>query len=545
MAEARQVPRDDRSTRSSRSGWIETRSQTVALIIVLIGFVARVWTAWGTFLNPDEALHYFIGNRSSFDAAYEASLTMAHPPLLIFLLYWLRSLGTTEFLLRFPTVLCGTGFCWIFFLWLSKLLGRTVGLVGLIFVALLPPMVSLTAQVRQYGLLLLFLISGAYLLELAFEKDSPVLAAGSSVCFYVAMLSHYSAFLFVASIGVYALLRFLQRKNSLATLFSWGIGQIGALALVILLYVTHISKIKGTTMAEQAFDGWLRKSYFHHGDNVVTFLATRTFSIFQYMFGQLVIGDLIALLFVAGIVWLLRKKLREPANKPLILAALIVVPFVLNYALALFDFYPYGGTRHCMYLAIFAIPAIALCIERIARGNTLRAIALAVGIVLLSAAFRTNHAPYIARADQSKAHMDRAMQFVRDQVPGPILVDYESGIELGHYLCRQRQISYEISTSEFLVFTCDGRRIISTITDLWAFTPPTFLTSRDQLIRSGLVRPEERIWVIQAGWMVTLDEDLRKDVPEFHDLQTQRFGNNIRMFPMVLGSSAPPASTGF
>jgi len=545
MAEAQQILREKLSGEDSRSAWIETRSLALAAVVVLIGFIARLCTAWGTFLNPDEALHYFIANRGSFDAAYQASLTMAHPPLLIFLLYWLRSLGASEFLLRFPTVLCGTTFCWIFFLWLSKLLGRTVGLVGLIFVALLPPMVSLTAQVRQYGLLLLFLISGAYLLELAFERDSPALAACSSLCFYVAMLSHYSAFLFVASIGFYALLRFLQRKNSLANLLTWCIGQIGALALVVFLYVTHISKIKGTTMAEQAFDGWLRKSYFHHGDNILNFLATRTFSIFQYMFGQLIIGDLIALLFVAGIVWLLRKKPRYSVTAPSILAALIVVPFVLNYALALFDFYPYGGTRHCMYLAIFAIPAIALCVERIARENTLRAIVLAVGIVLLSAAFRTNHAPYIARADQNKAHMDRAMQFIRDQVPGPILVDYESGIELGHYLCKQRQISYEISTSEFLVFTCDGRRIISTITDLWAFTPPTFLTTRDQLIRSGLVQSGERIWVIQAGWMVTLDDDLRKDFPEFHDLQTQRFGNNIRIFPVVLGNSVPPGSTGF
>jgi hypothetical protein len=55
----------------------------VIAAIVALGFVQRVRAEWGTFLNPDEALHFFIANRSSLALAYKASLTMAHPPLLI------------------------------------------------------------------------------------------------------------------------------------------------------------------------------------------------------------------------------------------------------------------------------------------------------------------------------------------------------------------------------------------------------------------------------------------------------------------------------
>ncbi|HXZ39618.1 MAG TPA: glycosyltransferase family 39 protein, partial [Terriglobales bacterium] len=421
--------------------WHQTHIELIALVIVALGFVLRVREAWGTFLNPDEALHFFIANRTSLDAVYKVSLTQAHPPLLFFLLYGLRFLGRSEFLLRLPSILTGTLFCWIFFKWLTRILGPTVGLTGLVFVAFLPPMISVTAQVRQYGLLLLFLISGAWFLERALAENSPRLMLISAVSLWLAILSHYSAFLFVAVIGLYTLLRIWRENVSVHTLIAWVAGQVVAFAFAVFLFVTHISKIKGTNMAGQAFDGWLRKSYLHRGsDNPFTFLVTRSFSLFQYIFGQLVVGDIVALLFVAGIVLLLRgngRMLRRRERYRVVV--LFVLPFILNYTGALFDLYPYGGTRHCVDLAIFAIAAVSACVVGIAGQNALRAIAISSLTIALCFIFRTNHAPYIARADQNRAHMDRAVSFIREQIPpsDPILADYESGIELGHYLCEQ------------------------------------------------------------------------------------------------------------
>jgi hypothetical protein len=519
--------------------WARIHSELVALLLLAFGFLLRVREAWGTFLTPDEALHFFIANRASVNAVYRASLTQAHPPLLFFVLYALRPFGSSEFILRLPTILTGTLFCWIFFNWLRRLFGPTVGITGLVFAALLPPMVSLTAQVRQYGLLLLFLISAAWLLERALAENSPKVMWFSAVCLWLAMLSHYSALLFTAVLGVYALLRIWRNGTSPRTAIAWVAGQAVAFALAVVLYVTHISKIKGTTMAEQAFDGWLRKSYFHSGDNPVTFLVTRSFSFFQYIFGQLVIGDLVAILFVAGIVYLLRDNVQLSGRKhPL--AVLLLAPFLLNYAAALFDLYPYGGTRHCVFLAIFAIAGVAICIVNISGRHAARAMSIALAIVALCWLFRTNHAPYIARADQNRTHMRDAIRFVKDlPASEPIFVDYESGMELGHYLCTQKPIAYEGGVSGFLVFTCAGRRIISTVPDVWAFTPPVFLDQWTGLVGSGYLHPGEAVWVAQAGWMVKLDEDLRKDFPEFRDLKTQDFGNNIRFFRLTAEQPVP------
>ena len=506
-----------------------------------LGFLLRLREAWGTFLTPDEALHFFIANRASLGAVYTASLTQAHPPLLFFVLYGLRALGDSEFILRLPSILTGVLFCWIFVKWLTRILGPKVGIIGLIFAALLPPMVSLTAQVRQYGLLLVFLIGGAWFLERALEENSPRLMLSSALCLWLAILSHYSAFLFIAVIGLYALARIWRNGTAFRTALAWVAGQSVALALAIFLYLTHLSKIKGTTMAEQAFDGWLRKSYFHPGDNPLTFFVTRSFSFFQYMVGQLVVGDVVAFLFVAGVVLLLCDK-RARAQTHYKLAGLLVFPFILTYAAALLDRYPYGGTRHCVFLAIFAIAGAAICIESLARQSANRGIAISLGIVALCWFFRTNHAPYIARADQNRTHMQDAISFVSEQIPpsDPLLVDYESGLELGHYLCAQRQVSYDNAIPGFLIFHCAGHTVISTIPDVWAFTPPVFLSQWANLEGNGFLRSGDTVWVVQAGWMVKLDEDLRKKFPEFHDLKTQAFGNNVRFFRLTVGQPTPP-----
>jgi hypothetical protein len=528
--------------------WIEGQPNRVALVLVALGFGLRVGTAWGTFLNPDEALHFFIADRASLRAAYQANLTMAHPPLMILILYGWRGLGTSEFWLRLPSILAGTAFCWIYFRWLTRLFGRSVALVGLTLAALLPPLVSLTAQVRQYGLLLVFLIGGAYLLERAVAENSPRLMLGSGACFWLALGSHYSAFLFLAVMGVYSLLCFPWSGISRPTLAAWIAGEIGSLALGVTLYLTHIAEIRHTTMAEQAFDDWLRKSYFHRGqDNPLAFFLLRSFSFFQYLFGQLVVGDVLALVFIAGAVFLLRAKVetREPGWLRYRLAALLIFPFLLNYGTALFDLYPYGGTRHSVYLSVFALAGVSLSIVKMVGDSALRGIAISLLLVALCFLFRTNHLPTIARPDQKLVQMDRAIQFLHEQLPpsDSILADYESGIMLGHYLCEKKPISYEGSIPGFLVLHCGGHRIISTDHDLWAFTPPTFLSEWSRLVEGGYLKTGDTVWVAQVGWMVKLDDDLRKGFPEFRGLRTQAFGNNIRFFPLRVGSAMPRANS--
>jgi Dolichyl-phosphate-mannose-protein mannosyltransferase len=534
------MAQDEQELRPARSNqfesWLETHSDFAAIVIVGIGFVARLKAASSTFLDPDEALHFYIANKASWALAYQASLTMAHPPLMIFVLYWWRHLGTSELMLRLPSVISGTAFCWIFFQWLRGFFGRTVGLVGLTFVSLLPPMVALSAQVRQYELMLLFLISAAYLLERGFAENSPGRILASSACLYLAMLTHYSAFLFAATLGIYAALRVVCLRASAKVVICWVWAQLGALSLGIFLYVTHISRVKEVTIA-QAFELWLYKSYFHPGHAPAwAFAVARSFSVFQFLMGQLVIGDIAGLLFIAGIILLRGNFLPQKLGPDLFqIRSLLILPFVLNCSAALVGVYPYGGTRHSVFLVIFAATGISLGLTRITGARSLPGIALAALAVLLCYTFRTVYGTDLAQADQSRPQMEKALRFVRERIPAsePIFVDYETGLELGHYLCEQRPILHEKSTLGFDVFHCGMHRIISTAPEIWSFGSPTLETWNEFVRRAGFTRGET-VWVAQAGWTVTLADDLQKNYPGVRYPQRQDFGHNIVFFKMIV-----------
>jgi len=98
-----------------------------AALVLAAGFLVRVWAASGTFLNPDEALHLLIAHGNSLARAYQTSLTTAHPPLFILVLYLWRALGNSEFVLRLPSVIAGTVFGWMVFKWMSYTFGQTAG----------------------------------------------------------------------------------------------------------------------------------------------------------------------------------------------------------------------------------------------------------------------------------------------------------------------------------------------------------------------------------------------------------------------------------
>jgi len=534
----------------NRNQSFQNRADQAAVFITLLGLLARLWTASGTFLNPDEALHFRLANQPSLALAYEASLVppRPHPPLLTLVLYFWRALGTSELWLRLPLILASLAFCWVFYKWLSKSAGHAAGLIGLLFVALLPPIVNLSAEIRQYPLLLVFLASALYLLDDAFTKNSTGRMAAFSLCLYLAMLSHYSAFLFAAALGIYAVVRIFTERPPARLATAWAIGQLCALAVAVFLYKTHLSKLKGGE-STTALHGWmsdyyLRRSYFNPAhDNPVTFLVSHSFGVFQYFFGQLVVGDVMGLLFVVGIVLLLCGKGllqdRIPSRR---LALILFLPFAIAGGAALTRSYPYGGTRHMAFLIIPGVAGVSVAMARLAAGRWARGLAAAMVVLAACVAFSNPRPPRMDRADQGSAHMAAALEFVNQNV-GPsdlIVTDYQTDLILGHYLCRERPISFEVAPAGFEQFSCAGHRIVGVdYGTVWIFWTDNFPKEWQRVVQTYGLKPGDAAWAVQAGWGIDLPEDLRRHYPEFHDLRYESFGKNIQVFKMKVGEPVP------
>jgi len=545
MIPLREQPGIRRRGLPSRIPW---SPRLLARLLLVTGFFVRLWLAAATFLNADEALHFMAANQDSWKQTYRASLTLSHPPLLIFVLHLWREFGSSEFILRLPSVIAGSAFCWIFFHWLEARFGAKTGLIGLIFASFLPPMIALSAEIRQYALLLFFAMATLHLLDRALAQNSLAKMAYSILCLWLATLSHYSAVLLAAALAAYALLRMFAQPTPQSVFRMWLAGQMGELLLGSLLYFTYLSQF-----GRNALHGWMGDTYLHNSyfdperHHILIFAFTRTASVFQYVLGQAVIGDLLFLLFLAGTLVAGRAARRGSMSfrgGPLV--ALLWLPFAMNCTAALFDLYPYGGTRHSIFLSIFAITGISVAIDRWT-GRPLRwGIAAAALIVSLCNLFPSHRLPYMARADQKKSHMEEAMAFVHEHIPPRdlLLADNQTGLLLGHYLCQQKPFFINEWTEGLKSLRCGGYRIAATDGRVFAFTAENFFPSWEQVVSAYNLEKGDSVWVLQGGWLWenSLGRELQARHPELDSLRIYSFGRNFTIFQLRVGELEISAS---
>ena len=521
-----------------------------AIAVTISALAVRIWAAAGTFLNPDEALHFRLANQPTLALAYKESLTASHPPLLTVVLYYWRALGTSESWLRMPLVLASVAFCWMFYKWLASAAGELAAFIALLFVAFLPPIVALSAEIRQYPLLLVFLASALYFLDRAFDKKSTGRMAAFALCLYLAMLSHYSAFWFAAALGVYALFRIFSERIRGILVASWIAAQFGGLVLAIVLYKTHISKL-GIGDSRPVLQGWmsdefLRRSYFDAAhNNRILFLIGHSFGVFQYFFGQLAVGDVMGLLFIVGVILLLRGKGLPLRRSQMRLALLITLSFAIACAASMAHLYPYGGTRHMFFLIIPAITGVSVAIACMSSQKWSRGVTAAMVVLAACIIFGKPRRPTIDRADQSTSHMTAAIEFIAEQVTPSDLIftDYHSDLMLGHYLCRQRPIDLNEATPGFEEFSCAGHRVVSTDYKRWMFHAESFSEDWQRLVQTYGLKTGTAVWVFQSGWDPSVSDDLRKDFSDFQDLKVEQFGNNITIFKLTVGQPMPDSSS--
>jgi Dolichyl-phosphate-mannose-protein mannosyltransferase len=539
---------DSAHTILANQGWpsdlnssFRKHSDLVAASLVLIGFLWRLWQARATFLNTDEAWHFAVANQNSLNAAYRASLTLAHPPLLVVILYFWKGLGTSNLMLRFPGALAGTVFCWVFYKWLVRVAGPTNALVGIVLACFLPPMIVLSAELRQYSFMLMFAVAAAYFFEVAVAENSVSVMSLSCVSLYLAMLSHYSAFLLATALGIYASARMWAQRPRMTVVGSWVMGQVVGLGIAGALYSTHISKLSSVYPVAQPLqrfgDFYLSDWYFHAGrDRFLPFLYRGTFGVFRFIFGQTGIGQVAAVLFLAGILILLFPKQRSSGEiSPRLVALLLAIAFALNWIAVGAGLYPYGRTRQCMFLVLFALSGIAVALARIVGNSIGLACGLAFLMVIGCHAFGTLQGrDLLPVAEQRHEHMDEMMQFLRSNI-GPndvIYTDQATSYQLRHYLCDQKPVSIEVSPEGFEGFRCEGFHVLFTGPNDGALTAQGVdarwhnADNRLELSFMG-----EHVWVVQGGWASGLGEALQR-LPGFMQLDLHSFGQYLEIFKL-------------
>jgi len=529
-----------------RQSEIESRRESLLPLLVLAGgLLARLYEAWAYFLNPDEALHNLLASQSSLALSYKAALTNAHPPLLIFVLYYWRSLGQSELMLRLSSVLAGTACCWIAYRWLKLVTDRSTAFIGLLLLAFSPALIELSAEVRQYALLLFFMSSCLYLSERALRENSSFLMVLFSLSLCGAMLTHYSSFIFAFTMGVYMLVRLYPYGKRIRLVVVWGAGQIGALALASYYLITHVAELKRRGMAQGIAETWLRKSIFHAGENhVLVFIATQTLRVFTYLLSHGFCGALALLAFLVGIISLLKWKRvsGEPRPSPRELALLLGLPFVVNCGAALAGLYPYGGTRHNAFLALFALSGVAIGLS--VRTPTREWIKPLIVVTCLAVCnFFPAPPPLIRPRNHHRVLMEQAMNYLRQSAPpgSIILADHESGLLLGYYACRQGVVQIFPPFVPLAQAQCGTYTVFTPPPDKWKYYADDVASEVADIAATYHLAPETKIWLFDAGWIVDSTPALRKQLQQLGCSAPQSFGENIVLSQCAVGGNSDPA----
>jgi hypothetical protein len=521
----------------------ETRSSVDALLpplVLVAGFIARLIPAKEYFLNPDEALHYLAASQPSLTLAYKAALTNAHPPLLILVLYVWRWLGHSELVLRMPSVIAGTACCWLAYLWLKEITDRSVAFIGLLLMSFAPALIALSAEVRQYALLLFFVTVCLFLSERAIRINSWHLMVLFSLSLYGALLTHYSSLLFAFSMGVYLLLRLLRRRNDRCLVAAWAGGQVIAIVLIVYFLLTHVRNLRAAGMPQEIAETWLRRSIFHHGErNIVAFASVQTLRVFTYLFSHGVVGTLALIAFLAGIVALLLRKVTWPGGgpSPRELAILMGLPFLANCGAAIAGLYPYGGTRHNAGLAPFAIGGAAIGLSIWVPGKAWVK-SLVVVALLAVCNFFPAPPPLIKTKNHSDILMKNAISYLRQTAPAGSVVfaDYESGLLFGYYGCGHGVVQIFPPLQRFAKMDCNSYSAVTARPEEWRFKADNLADELSSAAATYDLAPGTKVWLFDAGWINDLAPAISKATmcsdPHF-------FGENILICQLTVDHAAP------
>lgn len=375
------------------------------MLAALVGVVPRLIVAARQYIEYDGWWHIFIAQQdvwSSFVWEYKNS---AHPPLFLLLLKAAMLFGKSRLVYRSVSIVAGILTVYVLGRFVSRLTrNRAVAPIMALGLSLSWNAIVVSCEVRSYALCVLFLaIAGQAFFELSTPRVRS--APGHSLVFCVAsalaLLSHYSAGLFLVAAGVVLAGRFVLvrgfRRRVVVVLGKVPVRVVLPVAIPLataaFLYLTH---------ARSHLDAMNHLPEFYLATSTaggpLGFLLRNTALLVGFVLpfrldvaslGTQVVVCLAALLVVLGVILLPRPRGQRAVHR--LAGGLVLALVVLAMALGLRGAYPYGGAmRHQFYLLPFVLVLLATGLDVALswiRVRAVRAVLLLVIVVGLVGGF--------------------------------------------------------------------------------------------------------------------------------------------------------------
>jgi hypothetical protein len=422
-------------------------------LAILLGLVLRLYQASTTYLNPDEV--WILGLAWPHDWAI-ATLKDAHPPYLFLLLHYLQAVNHSEWFLRLPSVLSGTFFPWVVYLWLRQKQFAMAAWAAFLILEFSPNLISLTAQVRGYALALFFSSLALYFLDRALHKRSVLSLGFFALAVYNAIFCEFSVAFAVTALGIYALLHLLSQPYNWRFRLLWAGTQLGTLALYFYLYSIQISGLLKEKRILSYSTEYLLRCFPQPGQSRLRFAGVAVLQQFLYLGSSFWAGIALVALFFLGLAIMGRL---GPASASQAKLWPLGVSVISALGLALFAalnmIHPLGPTRHNIILTLFIVIPVALAIQwicsRFPQLHFAALPALFAGALLLFA-LAVPDPQNVSASRSSLPSMREAIQQIEEQIPkgSIVLMDEETAWVLSYYLERKPDLVLKAGTSSKL-----------------------------------------------------------------------------------------------
>ena len=345
--------RREREARDREQRW-RVRGAFLALGITALGFALRLGTLRTYWIHPDEGVYYHVSH-APLETAQQMIAGNAHPPLYYYLLRSVAVATDEITALRIPALLFGTLSIFVMYRLAARLGGVVSGVSAAFLLAVSPAPIALSQLVRPYALELLLLISALVFAVRYLQERSPRSLGLYVVCMLVAGFVHYSSFLAMAAVGLVfagaAAMGRLSRREVLGVV----VAHVPLVLLGIAFYAFHIEPVLlDSQMHRDALEMSFGSQFTSEpGDLWRNFLS---FSVYAA-------GTALAPVAVALFLFSLVACLFERRPLPV---AMGVSALAVAIAATVTSIYPFGGTRHSIYLVPFLVLPVAVALGRTA-----------------------------------------------------------------------------------------------------------------------------------------------------------------------------------
>jgi len=333
------------------------RAFLILLLIVILGFVLRLYHLGTSSLSTDEVLTVL---RARFSLNELVTSLKVHPPLYYIILRpWVKIFGNSELAIRFPSLIFSVLSIIFIFKLAKELFNEKVGLISAFLLSIWPYSINYAQEARPYAIVW-FLGTLSFLFFLRFVKDNKIRSLLSYIItIMISIYTEYLGFIFIIIQNILFFSFFNNKKQSKR----WLLGQLAIILLYLpwiknFLFIAILSKTTPFYSKRTDYFGFLVWLFLCVTGHWTKPIRISLIEVFLYCF--LIISAFVRFKSIKN-----KKNILDFSQSDCLLFSWMVVPIIIFYLIEVY-FTPILVPR---YFGLIHVPLIILFSKAISKYN--------------------------------------------------------------------------------------------------------------------------------------------------------------------------------